>query len=95
MPDWFSREEVLVAVARNGQAGLGWAKLALRHASAELKGDREVVLAAVAKSGEALYYASAELKGDREVVLAAMMQYNQPISGRSIAQAGCERWALV
>ena len=38
--------------------------LVLQYAAAELKGDREVVLAAVAQHGGALIYAAAELKGD-------------------------------
>eukprot|EP00295_Goniomonas_pacifica_P006090 CAMPEP_0175835794 /NCGR_PEP_ID=MMETSP0107_2-20121207/16791_1 /TAXON_ID=195067 ORGANISM="Goniomonas pacifica, Strain CCMP1869" /NCGR_SAMPLE_ID=MMETSP0107_2 /ASSEMBLY_ACC=CAM_ASM_000203 /LENGTH=152 /DNA_ID=CAMNT_0017149129 /DNA_START=624 /DNA_END=1081 /DNA_ORIENTATION=+ len=46
----------------------------LEDASAEMKGDRMVVLAAVAQKGRALQYASEELKGDREVVLAAVAQ---------------------
>jgi hypothetical protein len=37
--------------------------------------DRDVVLAAVAESGVALFHASHELKGDKEVVLAAVSQY--------------------
>ena len=37
---------------------------ALEYAPAELKGDREIVLAAVAQHGLALEYAAAELKGD-------------------------------
>jgi hypothetical protein len=53
-------------VAKDGRA--------LEYASAELKGDREVVLAAVAQDGRALKHASAELKGDREVALAAVAQ---------------------
>ena len=47
----------------------GWA---LEHAAAELKRDREIVLAAVAQNCRALRYAAAELKGDREIVLAAV-----------------------
>ena len=43
-------------------------------APVELKADKEVVLAAVAQSGEALYHASEALKADREVVLAAIAQ---------------------
>ena len=38
----------------------------------ELKGDREIVLAAVSKNGGALQFAAEELKGDREIVLAAV-----------------------
>ena len=40
----------------------------------ELRGDRDVVLAAVQQDGDALEYASAELQADREVVLAAVQQ---------------------
>jgi uncharacterized membrane protein YqjE len=53
-------------MARNG-----WA---LRHAAAELQGDRVIVLAAVAQNGRALQFAAAELQGDREIVLAAVAQ---------------------
>ena len=49
----------------------GWA---LGSAAAELRGDREIVLAAVAQEGSALEYASADLKSDREIVLAAVAQ---------------------
>ena len=45
---------------------------ALKYASDELKGDRDVVLAAVTQNGHALKYASDELKGDKDVVLAAL-----------------------
>ena len=41
---------------------------ALRHAAAELKGDREVVLAAVAQNGYALMCAAAELRNDAIVL---------------------------
>ena len=47
---------------------------ALGYASAELRGDKEVVLAAVKQYGDALEYASAELRGDKEVVLAAVAE---------------------
>ena len=42
------------------------------YASEKLKGNKEVVLAAVTKNGKALQYASEELSADREVVLAAV-----------------------
>eukprot|EP01044_Picomonas_judraskeda_P036358 COSAG03_NODE_16004_length_414_cov_1.063492_1_plen_74_part_01 len=48
--------------------------MALQHAAADLKGDREIVLAAVAQNGGALQHAAADLKGDREIVLAAVAQ---------------------
>ena len=41
----------------------------------EQKRDREIVLAAVSKDGDALRYAAEELKGDREIVLAAVSRY--------------------
>uniref|UniRef100_A0A7S3Q6A0 DUF4116 domain-containing protein n=1 Tax=Chaetoceros debilis TaxID=122233 RepID=A0A7S3Q6A0_9STRA len=50
---------------------------ALQCAAEELKGDREVVLAAVTHNGQngrALKYAAEELKGDREFMLAAVTQ---------------------
>jgi len=45
---------------------------ALRFASEELKGDREIVLGAVQNYGGALRFASRELKADREIVLTAV-----------------------
>jgi hypothetical protein len=48
---------VLAAVAINGHAP--------RHASPELRADREVVLAAVASDRDALVHASAEFRADR------------------------------
>ena len=39
-----------------------------------MKGDKQVVLAAVAQNGMALHYASEEMKGDKQVVLAAEYQ---------------------
>jgi hypothetical protein len=44
------------------------------HASEELLGDREIVLAAVQEDGCALKFASPDLRGDRGVVLAAVKQ---------------------
>eukprot|EP00755_Sulcionema_specki_P019613 Sspe_Gene.12118::Locus_4125_Transcript_1_1_Confidence_1.000_Length_945::g.12118::m.12118 len=44
----------------------------LRHASPELKGDKEVVLHAVQLNGLALVHAADHLKADREVVMAAV-----------------------
>ena len=46
--------------------------LALRFASADLKADREIVLAAITRHGNHLCYASEDLKADREIVLAAV-----------------------
>ena len=42
--------------------------------SEKLRGDREVVLAAVKQNGNALKHAPEEWRGDREVVLAAVKQ---------------------
>jgi hypothetical protein len=58
------KPSLLAAMAR------GDFSLILRHASAELRADKEVVLAAVAQKGDALQYASAELKVDKEVLAA-------------------------
>ena len=44
----------------------------LSYATPELRGDREIVLAAVKLEGGALRFASTELRGDREIVLAAL-----------------------
>ena len=44
----------------------------MKYASEELKRDKEVVLEAVKKWGEALEYASEEFKNDKEVVLEAV-----------------------
>ena len=61
---------------------------ALAYASAELRGDREVVLAAVNQYGGALQFASAELRGDREVVLAAVKQYGEALDFVSMELRG-------
>ena len=37
------------------------------YASAELKGDREIVMEAVKQNGDALRYASPKLQGDEEL----------------------------
>ena len=60
------RSFMLSAVARYG--------CALRHASAELRADRDVVLTAVVQDGYALQFASAEFRADPDVVLAAVAQ---------------------
>ena len=46
----------------------------MRNASPALRNDKEVVLAAVARHGEALKHASEALQSDKEVVLAAVAQ---------------------
>ena len=50
---------------------------ALQFASAEMRADMEVVLAAVQQNGTTLEYrdASEEIRGDKEVVLAAVQQF--------------------
>jgi hypothetical protein len=58
---------------------------ALWSAPAELRGDRDIVLAAVAQDGNNLKYAAAELKRDREVVLAAVTR-----NGRALGSAAAE-----
>lgn len=45
---------------------------AVKYASEELRGDREIILKAVRDCGLALEYASEELRGDREIVLEAV-----------------------
>ena len=60
---------------------------ALQYASAELKGDREIVMAAVKQNWCALLvleYASAELQGDREIVMVAVKQ-----NGRALLEYAC------
>jgi hypothetical protein len=47
---------------------------ALEYASADLRADREFVLAAVAQNGHALKYVSVDLRADREVVVTAVAQ---------------------
>ena len=51
---------------------------AMKKLSTILKGDKEVVMTAVSKSGYALEWGSEELKNDREVVLTAVRE-NGPI----------------
>jgi hypothetical protein len=56
----------IVAVSQNGNA--------LEFASAELKAEKMMVMAAAAKYGAALQHALAELKADKEVVMVAVSQ---------------------
>ena len=51
----------------------------LQFASAQLRRDKEVVLAAVQKSGLALKFADADLRADKEVVLVAVRQNGEAI----------------
>ena len=53
-------------VAQNG--------LALQWASEEMKGERELCMAAVAQNGLYLEHASQKMKGDRELCMAAVAQ---------------------
>ena len=46
----------------------------------EFRADREIVLAAVKKDGQALRYAADELKADREIVLAAVKKYGRALN---------------
>ena len=57
MIDINSSKEVLTSVTWNGED--------LKHASKEFRGNKEVVLVAVASNGTALFWASKELKDDR------------------------------
>jgi hypothetical protein len=65
---------------------------ALEHASAELKGDREIVMEAVKhgriSNAHALMYASPELQGDREIVMAAVKQLGTALSCASAGLKG-------
>ena len=58
---------------------------ALQYAPAELKGDRELVLAAVKSFGGALEFASQRLKADREVVLTAVENDEDVLEYASVA----------
>lgn len=60
------RDRLLSDVRQNGYA--------LKHASEDLRSDREIVLAAVKKNGDALQYASDEMRKNGEIVLAAVEQ---------------------
>jgi len=59
------REFVLALAAKHGPR-------ALQYADERLKGDREVVLAAINQNGSTLEYANPKFKRDRDVVLAAV-----------------------
>ena len=58
-----NKTDTMLAVEKNG--------CALEYASADLRADREVVMAAVSYYGWALEYASEELRKDRDIVMAA------------------------
>jgi hypothetical protein len=46
----------------------------LKHASVELRNDKEVVLVAIGENGYALKYASKELQNNKEVVIEAVRE---------------------
>ena len=77
VPLWVTtRDEVLQAVRElteedEGEGVPDW----LEHAHTSVKGDRELVHAAVEQEGYSLQYADDSLKGDREIVLAAVQQH--------------------
>ena len=66
-----NRDEMLNRVAQD--------PLALRFATEELRGDREVVMTAAAQEPIALFYATEELRGDREVVMTAVTSNGQAL----------------
>lgn len=78
--DSFDRKEILEAVTANGEL--------LQFVPAELKRDKEIVLAAVThpagRSGKTLSYASKSMKRDREVVLRAV---TYDLSGSALKHA--------
>jgi hypothetical protein len=80
---WWNDKEVVQAAARNDKLGT-----ALRHASAELRNDRETVMIACASSGQALMYASEELQDDKEVALIAVKQDGEELSSVSKRLSG-------
>jgi hypothetical protein len=63
---------VLIASARAATEAISKNGLALQHAPPEVRGDKEVVLAAVRQCGSALRYASEDLRGDLDVVREAV-----------------------
>jgi len=65
---------------------------ALRYASEDLRGDKEVVLYIVKKEGTALEFASDELRGDKEVVLVAVNQsFPPPSNSQEVVLAVAEQ----
>lgn len=80
------KRAVLQAVTQNWRA--------LKRASPQVKGDREIALTAVRQNGVALGYVSAELRDDREVVLAAVRQSHQALPFASLKLRGDEQVVL-
>ena len=66
------------AVARNGHA--------LQHATAELRGDREVVMKAVTRNGCAVHYASEAAKGQRESNIHQIV-VSEPVFGKRLQRS--------
>ena len=56
--------------------------MALRWASTELMGVREIILTAVSHSWEAIAWASDELRADREIILKVFGSFSQGWCGR-------------
>mmetsp|Transcript_52224 Transcript_52224/g.111185 ORF Transcript_52224/g.111185 Transcript_52224/m.111185 type:complete len:427 (-) Transcript_52224:51-1331(-) len=84
-------EVVNIALTNQDPRGRGVTSV-LRRASAQLRSDKAVVLAAISLKAWALFDASLELKGDRDVVLAALRSQTRrhvlhcgcPLSGRNV-----------
>eukprot|EP01046_Picozoa_sp_COSAG06_P029857 COSAG06_NODE_2799_length_6266_cov_19.296596_4_plen_871_part_00 len=75
--------------------GAGWGAMGiLKKAPEELRGDKEVALAAVAQSGGALQHASDELRGAKEVALAAVAQNGHALEVASDELRGDTQVAL-
>ncbi len=75
-----AREEFLKDLKRN--------PFALYYASAELQGDREIVMEAVKQDESALQCASVELQGDREIVMEAVKQDGGALEYASVELKG-------
>ena len=58
----------------------GWA---LQCATHELRGDRDIVLAAVSQTGSALEWASEKLRRDREIVRTAVSNHGSALQWAS------------
>ena len=67
----YGKTDAMRAVSEDGEA--------LRFATKEMKGDRELCTAAVAQDWRALKWASEEMKGDRELCMAAVAQNGQAV----------------
>ena len=57
------------------QCVLYWNNLNIKWASEEMRGDKEVVLAAVQQDGRTLRYASEAMQGDAQVADAACQRH--------------------